>query len=90
MQDGAIQVLKQGQSVQREAIVLSPQTGLISSPVQGSDGRIKLKAILMPELAPGRLVQIESSTLKTKVRIEAAHFSGSNFGESWWVELGLR
>jgi hypothetical protein len=39
------------------AIVLSPQTGLISQPVQTVDG-LNLRCLLNPLIAPGRLVQV--------------------------------
>ncbi len=87
VQNGALQILKKGAALQKEAISISPESGLMNSPEIGKKGEIVIKARLMPEFAPGRLVHIDSAMYKGFVVIQKARFAGANFGEEWECEL---
>lgn len=87
VQNQALQIRKNGEPVQKEAIVLSAQSGLIESPEVGSDGEITVRALLRPELLPGRKVKIESLVFNGFATIESVRFIGSNFGSDWEAEI---
>lgn len=90
VQDGALQLLVRGQALQREAIVLSPETGLLGSPERCGWRRIKLSALIQPDLVPGRRVVVESSTASGEYRIIEAEYAGDTGGEDWNVDLVCR
>ncbi len=87
VQNGVVQVLKKGGALPKTAISLSSQSGLMMSPEIGSNGEVILKARIIPELAPGRLVHINSAMYERFVVIQKIRFSWANFGDSWECEM---
>jgi len=87
VQNGALQILKKGTALQKEAISLSAVNGLLDSPEIGTKGEIMVRALLMPEFAPGRLVHIDSAMYRGLVVIHKARFSGASFGDTWETQM---
>ncbi len=87
VQNQALQIRKNDEPVQKEAIVLSAQSGLMESPEVGSKGEITIRALLMPELLPGRRVKIESVVFNGFATIQSVRFIGSNFGFDWEADI---
>lgn len=90
IQDGKLQILKKGEALQKEALVLSSDSGLLSTPEIGSKGEMTLKTVILPELSPGRKVIIRSSVFNGLATIQSVRFSGTNFGENWECEVGVK
>lgn len=89
IQDGELQVLAEKETV-GDAIVLSPDTGLVGSPeADNSDGYVKVRSLLHPELRPGRRVSLESESFRGAYRIDRAEFRGDTHGADWYSELEL-
>jgi hypothetical protein len=61
VQDNGLQVLRHGESLSKEAIVLNSNSGLISSPEFSQNNLLTLKCLLMPELKPGLSLYIDSA-----------------------------
>lgn len=96
IQDGQIQLTRPGKAInQNEAIVLTSQTGLVGSPEQGEDGLIKARALLIPDLTPGRRVQIQAGARDATgtpaidgfFRIEQTAFVGDTWGSDWYTDI---
>jgi len=89
--DGNLQLLEQGKGLNASAVLLSPDTGLIASPsIETRDkGKrvVQAKALLNPQLQPGRLVTIESRSVNATVRIDRSVFTGETRGQSWYVDV---
>lgn len=83
IQDGELQIIAPDSS-DDEAIVLTPETGLIGSPVRRESG-IEFRALLQPKIKPGRAVKIESRNLSGLFRIRQAQFKGDTHGTPWFV-----
>ncbi len=83
VQNQALLLRKRNRPLQKEAINLSADTGLLASPEIGSKGAITIQSVLMPELQPGRKVHINATTFQGFVTIEMVRFTGSNFGQDW-------
>ena len=62
IQDEEIRVVREGQPIDNQAIVISPETGLLESP-QVSEKGIDFVAQLNPDLRPNKLVDIRSQSL---------------------------
>lgn len=83
IQNGELQIIAPDSS-DNEAIVLTPQTGLIGSPVRRENG-IEFRALLQPKIRPGGAVKIESRNLKGLFRVRQAQFKGDTHGTPWFV-----
>ena len=97
VQGGELQLLWRGTG--REAVdltdeppvVLAPSTGLVGSPVVGSDGEVKAQCLLHPDLRPGRAVLLESREVRRGgYRVERVTFDGDTHGRQWYADLELR
>ena len=89
VQNQSLQLRKKNQPLQKEAISLSAETGLLDTPEFGSGGII-IHSVLMPELQPGRRVHVNSGTFQGFLTIERIRFAGSNFGQEWEAEMECR
>lgn len=86
-----LQVLERGKPLAGIAIVLSPSTGLIGSPTvetKGKDaGRMKAKCRMIPDMAPGRIVTLQSRYLSGNFRVETCVYTGDTHGTSWDIDI---
>lgn len=90
IQNSALQIRKKGKPLPKEAISLSSDSGLTASPELGTKGKMAIRALLMPELSPGRKVHINAAVFKGFVTVERVRFMGSNFGDEWESEANCR
>lgn len=88
IQDETLQILPRDKDIGRTAVLLTPDTGLIGSPirreVEGGAG-VEFKALLVPDIFPGRLVRIESRQLDGLFKVRKAAYSGDTHGQNWYV-----
>jgi hypothetical protein len=90
IQDGALQVLAPGQTLQAQIPLITPTTGLLGSPEMGTPEKkgapalLKFTALLFPAI-PGAQVQLQSARYNGYVRIRKASFSGDTHGSDWQV-----
>mgnify|MGYP001558445384 CR=1 FL=1 len=87
IQGGVLQVLDRGRSLRREAIRLTPGTGLVGSPHVDSRGVLHAEALMVPELEPGRLVSVESAHVQGSWRITKVGYVGESAGKQWGASL---
>lgn len=87
IQDGALQVLPRGRALAREAVLLSPDTGLLGSPSVDDHGKLELSTLLIPQIVPGCLVRVESDEHEGTYRVEKAHYKGDTKSDQWGIEL---
>jgi hypothetical protein len=94
LQDGALVIIPNDGSTYEDAVVLSPQTGLIGSPEPMTDKKIKgktqtfhrlrLNALLQPSLTPGRKLQLVSEQYTGIYRVDAVVHRGDSRGQDWY------
>jgi len=90
IQEGALQLLPVGTALQRTAVLLASSTGLVGSPEVGQGRSVKARALLIPDLVPGRLVELQSATASGTYRIHSTELSGETRGTDWYVAMNLR
>jgi hypothetical protein len=92
IQDGVLQLLPRAEALAGTAVVLSADTGMIGSPALDSKGVLKAKSLLMPDLFPGRKVQVVSATIPdgSFYRVERITYTGSTFGPEWYCDMELK
>lgn len=84
IQDGAVQILDLNPTMAKFAIVLTPQTGLIGSPAISNKGIVSGKALIVPDMIPGRQIQITSKFLTGQFQLDKVTYEGDSFGDSWY------
>lgn len=90
IQDGVLQVLQRGQALQRSAVLLSADHGMLDSPEVGKNGIVTVRALLQPDLVPGQLVHIDSRVVTGDFRIERGEYTGDTRGDEWTASLDVR
>jgi hypothetical protein len=89
VQHEQLQILRRGQPLQTTAVRLSSSTGLVGSPEAGSRGRATVRALLTPELWPGRIVELRSERLEGRFSVRAVTYTGDSHGDDWLAECQL-
>jgi hypothetical protein len=90
IQDGSIQVLAPGESLDVAVPLLSPETGLVDSPEMGTPEKkgqpalLTFKALLFPA-RPGMRVQIRSKRYNGLVAIKKCKLDGDVRGAEWYT-----
>jgi hypothetical protein len=84
IQNGVLQILTRGEALRDEVIVLSPSTGLIGSPTLSSDGVLHAETLMIPDLFPGRRVQVRSENVSGVFRVETCEYVGNTAGNGDW------
>ena len=91
IQDGALQVLPIGKPITTAKLVeLSQSSGLVGSPSVDNKGIVSARALIQPDLQPGRCVQIDAIGVKGIFRIEEVTFTGDTFGQDWYADIHAR
>jgi len=90
IQGGVLQVLPMGGALQRTAVLLRQDTGLVGVPERKANRTVEAVALLIPDLVPGRLVRLESGPATGTYRIEHAAYAGDTRGDDWYATLTLR
>jgi hypothetical protein len=92
IQDGVLQVTEAGKPVDPSAIsvVLGPRTGLISSPMRGNKGELRVRSLIVPGIEPGRGIQLEGSLVRGVYRVETATYKGDTASNDWYADLELK
>ena len=88
IQDNTLQVLPVDKDSGLSAVLLTPETGLIGSPVKREiDGGIgiEFKALIQPQLVPGRLVKVKSREIDGVYKLRAVAFAGDSHGQAFYA-----
>lgn len=84
IQDGNLQILDRNKALDKFAIKLTPRTGLIGSPSISNKGVCTGKCLIVPDMFPGRQVEIDSRFVKGRFRLEKVTYSGDTAGNDWY------
>lgn len=91
--NGELVILKPGDVVDEELVILGPSSGLIDSPERKDDEKrpskfiVTARSLLNPRLTLGRRVRFESVNLSGDFRIERAKHFGDTEGPDWRSEI---
>lgn len=87
IQDGKLQFLSLRDALKGEAVLLTPETGLVDAPSVDNKGVMKARMLMAPDVFPGRLVVLKSQFLNGQYRIEKTVHSGDTAGNDWYVDI---
>ena len=87
VQDGALHVWPATEERTRTAILLSPSTGLIGSPVLSDDGHVEVVSLLRPSLRPGDLYVVRAEQHSGEyVAVDLEH-RGDSHGTTYYTTI---
>lgn len=75
------------QDTGERAVELSASTGLIGSPSKRENGGVKFTSLLIPELTPGRKVELVSDTVDGSFIMTRIDFTGDTHGPEWTAQV---
>jgi len=85
IQDNEFVMLDLDEDVGGEAVVLSPDSGLVGNVVQ-VDGGVQFKALIQPELKPGKLVELWTRDIvATPFKIVKVKYQGDTHDNPWYA-----
>lgn len=88
IQDGQLEISKEGEPVDDQVVVLSPTTGLVGSPEIGDKGAVKIRSLLQPGVSTGRLVQVRSALIDGAFfQVEKTTHYGDTWGAEWYTDI---
>lgn len=102
VQDGEILIIPKFGNNGRQAVKLSPQTGLVNTPERlvDQEGEFdealekelewRITSLLNPRLSPGGLVELESKQANGVFQIEKVKHFGDTRGGDWYSELEVK
>ncbi len=90
IQNNTLQVNPKDQALADDAILLTPETGLVDVPVlrdtKYEKTGVEFQCLIVPKIAPGRLVRIrceQNKTVNGFYKVESVNFSGDTHGQAW-------
>lgn len=90
IQDDELQFMDYGKPLSQLAVRLTPDTGLVGSPEPGNKGIVEARCLIIPDLYPGRRVEVQSRHVHGMFRVETTKHTGSTFGNEWYVDMQLK
>lgn len=85
IQNGQLQFLGLNETTKDTAVLLTPRTGLIGAPGRTKDG-LEAVSLMNPEIFPGRLVKVESETIKAFYKVTEVTHTGDYRGGDWFTK----
>jgi hypothetical protein len=93
VQDGALLVLPAGGALPGDAVLISPDTGLVGSPdhatpdKKGGPSLLRFRALMAPNLRCGSLVQLQSREIHGTYVVQRVVHSGDTHGGEWYSDV---
>ncbi len=94
IQNGNFQIRRGRRPVRDRAIKLTPQSGLLESPVRTRpDGRrprfVSAKSLLIPGIFPGRIIVLESKFISGNFSVRRVSYKGDTSTNDWMCDMEL-
>lgn len=86
IQDGTLQVLGSGKSLDKDAVLLSSDTGLVGTPTIDHKGVVSIKMLLIPDVFPGRKIKLDGIDLQGFYVVKKAKYQGDTAGNDWYID----
>lgn len=83
VQKGEVQILSSTETTQDTAYRLGVSSGLLGSPSIDDKGVVKLSAMMLSDLVPGKRVIVESRMVSKTIKLTKVVFRGDTHGDEW-------
>lgn len=84
IQNGNVQMMPKGKPVSATVYDINSDSGMVGSPNVDSKGMLKFQTLLLPGMAPGNLVRMNSRYTQGVYRIERCTWDLDTFGNEWY------
>lgn len=85
VQNGALQFTERAKPTKAQAVLLSESTGMVGFPSVDAKGMLVVASLLNPDIAPGKLLVLDSARLKGGYRVEECVYTGDTRSTSDWT-----
>jgi hypothetical protein len=102
IQNGVLQLQKEGKPLQTESLRIGVDSGMIGSPTTDMDSSVTaakakkekpthvvVKTLMIPGLAPGRVVVLDAANFDGNYQIAQCDYVGDSAGNDWYCNLKL-
>ncbi len=83
VQNGVLAFRKAGQGLNTRGLLISQDTGLVCRPERDATGAVMITTLLIPNVAPGQYIYLESKDYKGTYYIKAVESKGQSAGNDW-------
>jgi hypothetical protein len=98
VQNNELQIINKDSSTQQDAVLLTPETGLIGTPqpvtkdaqkldLSSQNDKFTARTLIDSRLTPGRKVQIESREVNGLFRVDTIGYVGDTHGNDWYSDI---
>ena len=84
IQDGTLQFLVEDKALNKTAVLVTPDTGMVDTIKIDHKGRLHLRMLMIPDVFPGRKIQLAD---KSVWRVDKAKYSGHTKGNQWHIDI---
>jgi hypothetical protein len=91
IQNGSVQAVPIGSPLNNQAVLLSPESGLVGSPELGTakeskKPQVKFRSLLNAKIVPGALIRVTSASIDSFFRVQRVVYLGDTHGQDWYVD----
>lgn len=90
VQDGALVVMQSGRPLERTAVLLSAESGMVGTPTKDEHGVVSVQALIQSGLEPGRRISIDSDALDGTFEVKRIVYKGETEGNAWYANIEAR
>lgn len=92
IQDGQLQVLREDEPTNEDAVLLTTATGMIGSPEFAEDKKdkhqyLKVRSLLQGTFKPGRLLEVRSRQVSGFFKADKVAHIGDTWGNDWYTDI---
>lgn len=84
VQNGVLQFVRAGAGLAGRAIYVSQATGLVGRPERDSGGGVMVTLLMLPDVAPGGYLQLDTDEYKGNYLIKSVETKGDTSGTDWY------
>lgn len=87
IQDESLQIVPRGRALQGEALVISASSGMLGIPSISKSRVVTFEMALIPDMFPGRRIQMDSRFISGLFRVEKCEYVGDSGGKDWKIKV---
>lgn len=87
IQDGALQFVRRGATMPGAALLLDADHGLLGSPTVDNEGLLTCRTLMIPDVRPGVLLQMNAARVKGGYRVEKATWDWDTQGGPFEITI---
>lgn len=87
VQSGVLAFRRAGEGLVTKGYLLQDGTGLVGHPERDAGGGLMVTSLILPDLAPGVYIQLNSRDFKGSYLVKAIEYRGQSAGNEWYAVL---